>query len=132
MSGEHTPGSQFNGERPCLPPGLAREFDEHVRYLKGSIASCGIDHARGVARMLAGICHDPERLMFHAILELEMDRAMLAFTLVAEKARFHQERAAPGSNLSAGLDEIAVIASARRAAIAKAKGTDPYFVGGRV
>jgi hypothetical protein len=44
-----------------------REFDQHVDYLSRSIQSCGVNHARGVAAMLAGLCHSPERLMEHAI-----------------------------------------------------------------
>lgn len=117
MSAAHT----LNGERPCLPAGLAKEFDHHVRYLKGSIASCGVTHAWGVARMLAGMCHDPERLMFHAILEHEVDRAMMAFTHITSKAKFHQERAEPGSNLALGLAEISALAVAERVALAKAR-----------
>jgi hypothetical protein len=69
MNASHPPGptGRANPEVPCLLPGLAREFAEHVDYLSRSIHACGIDHARGVARDLAGLCHNPERLMEHAV-----------------------------------------------------------------
>jgi len=67
----------MNAERPChISDAWGREFEQLVAHLRGSIYSCGEDHARGVARVFGGCGHDAEVLMRCAIADVANERAL--------------------------------------------------------